>query len=405
MQIGSSARWQPQIPATPARATQARGPSEAIDDLMRLLVENMRAGSIGEAVTARERPTDPRVGVVTAITDLLYAIAPLLPTGDTAAAIAPVQDTPQHADPIERNLVLPRGRMPRYTNGRLDADANAHADTAPAQPRTANANKTSALPAPPPAPKPAGAVQPKAEATPKASPAPAMPAPPHTPATTTKPVEGAQDSTSASAPISATSRLPAATGEKIVNQPMVVRAGQEMDGLGLHFVASKELGERGLPVFVLEPGAVLKNAQLSGGTGIQAQGDATLKDVWWRNVGEGALQLGAPGGRIDVEGGGAFNASGPVFRIDAAAELRINGFTAHNFGELVHHRGAQLALGTRIENSLLDGGRGWDPAQAVVLTDSSHAQIDLIGNDIRNLPHTVLAPEQSLLRSTTDHTP
>ena len=85
------------------------------------------------------------------------------------------------------------------------------------------------------------------------------------------------------------------------------------DGGGKVFQAGKALGDGGQsenqkPVFILEPGATLKNVQVAGGDGVHTRGDATLKDVWWKDVGEDAMTMKGPG-NVKVSGGGAYQAT------------------------------------------------------------------------------------------------
>lgn len=76
----------------------------------------------------------------------------------------------------------------------------------------------------------------------------------------------------------------APTGTVEVNQPIVVKAGQTFDGQGRLFSAGPGLkgggtAETHLPVFILEPGASVKNLQFKGGDGIHLLGDAKLDNV------------------------------------------------------------------------------------------------------------------------------
>jgi hypothetical protein len=56
----------------------------------------------------------------------------------------------------------------------------------------------------------------------------------------------------------------------------------------------------------------LQNVQVAGGDGVHTKGDATLKDVWWKDVGEDAMTMKGPG-NVKVIGGGAYNATDKDF--------------------------------------------------------------------------------------------
>lgn len=188
-------------------------------------------------------------------------------------------------------------------------------------------------------------------------------------------------------------KIPAPTGTVVVNEPIVVKAGQTFDGGGKLYQAGRALGDGGQsedqqPVFILEKGATLKNAQVAGADGVHAYGDAQLKDVWWRDVGEDAFTLKAPG-HVTVEGGGAFNATDKVFQINAAGSLSIDGFYAENFGKLVRQNGGtHFALDVSLDNVVTRGGH-----ESLVRTDSSSSTVSLNNVDPGSVKHVVIAPD------------
>lgn len=187
-------------------------------------------------------------------------------------------------------------------------------------------------------------------------------------------------------------KIPPPTGTTVVNEPIVVKAGETFDGGGKLYKAGRALGDGGdsedqLPVFILEKGATLKNAQVEGADGVHAYGDAHLKDVWWRDVGEDAFTLKAPG-HVTVEGGGAFNANDKVFQINAAGSLSIDGFYAENFGKLVRQNGGtHFAVDVSLDNVVTRGG-----VDALVCTDSSSSTVSLGKVDPGSVKHAVIAP-------------
>lgn len=229
---------------------------------------------------------------------------------------------------------------------------------------------------------------PGSPAAPGAPGAPATPATPPahgTPSRPGTPVSGAGKPT----------EIPPATGSVTVNEPIVVKAGQTFDGGGKVFQAGKALGDGGQsenqkPVFILEPGATLKNVQVAGGDGVHTRGDATLKDVWWKDVGEDAMTMKGPG-NVKVSGGGAYQATDKIFQINAPGSLSIDGFTADGFGKAVRTNGGKdFPITIDIKNSEFRNGK-----ETVVRTDAKDANIrwDDASIVVDKVPHKVLAPQ------------
>jgi hypothetical protein len=199
----------------------------------------------------------------------------------------------------------------------------------------------------------------------------------------------------------APSELPPATGETVVNKTIVVKAGEVFDGKGMHFQAGPALGDGGQaegqkPIFVLEPGAQIKNVQVSGGDGIHAYGDATLENVWWRDVGEDAFTMKAAG-NVHVIGGGAFNASDKIFQLNAGGSFTLEGFTADTFGKAIRTNGGkEFGIDITVTNSVFRNGK-----EAVVRTDARGANITYTNNVAQGIRTEVLAPNASQVTGTT----
>lgn len=188
------------------------------------------------------------------------------------------------------------------------------------------------------------------------------------------------------------SKIPAPTGTVTVNETIVVKAGQTFDGGGKLYEAGKNLGDGGQsenqkPVFVLEPGAKLTNLQYKGADGIHTMGDATIKNVWARDVGEDALTM-KKYGHVTWSGGGAFNASDKIFQLNAGGSFTLENFTADRFGKAVRTNGGhQIETVITIRNSRFTNGD-----EAIVRTDSTLATIRMENNMFSDVPNDVLAP-------------
>jgi hypothetical protein len=188
------------------------------------------------------------------------------------------------------------------------------------------------------------------------------------------------------------------SGETVVNETIVVKAGEVFDGKNMHFKAGPALGDGGAsegqkPVFILEDGATLKNLQISGADGVHVYGDATVQDVWWKDVGEDALTKKAAGD-VRVIGGGANDAHDKVFIATAGGSLSIEGFTANNFGRLVatDHRfvpprdDGSFPLEVSISNSKLSNG------DEVFRTDAANARVTFKDVQLDNVNYDARGP-------------
>jgi len=203
------------------------------------------------------------------------------------------------------------------------------------------------------------------------------------------------DTTPSATPVSGP---PPIKGERVVNETIVVKAGETFDGKGMHFKAGPALGDGGAtegqkPVFRLEPGAKLKDVQISGADGVHVMGDATLKNVWWRDVGEDAMTKKGDGD-VKVIGGGALNAHDKVFTVAAGGSLSVEGFTATNFGRLAatDHRfnkernDGTFPLEVKISNSKLTNG------DEVFRTDAANARVTFENVELNNVAYDARGP-------------
>lgn len=189
------------------------------------------------------------------------------------------------------------------------------------------------------------------------------------------------------------SSMPQPTGTVTVNEPIVVKAGQVFDGGGKLYKAGSNLGDGGQsehqkPVFIIEPGGVLKNLQYQGADGIHTMGDATIQNVWNRDVGEDAMTMKKPG-HVTWSGGGAFNASDKIFQLNAGGSFTLENFTADNFGKAIRTNGGKnIDTDIVVRNSRFTNGD-----EAIVRTDATATTVTLDGVTFSNVPNDVLAPD------------
>jgi hypothetical protein len=139
----------------------------------------------------------------------------------------------------------------------------------------------------------------------------------------------------------------AAIGEGgTVSETIVVRSGETFDGDNKRYVAdpdtlgdgSQDEGQQ--PVFILEDGARLINVVLGApaADGIHTQGDVTLENIVWEDVGEDALTI-KESGTVVLNGGSAAEAEDKIFQINAASTFRVSNFTARNAGKFIRQNG------------------------------------------------------------------
>ncbi|MET7666715.1 pectate lyase [Micromonospora luteifusca] len=89
------------------------------------------------------------------------------------------------------------------------------------------------------------------------------------------------------------------------------------------------------PMFELAAGATLRNVIIGApaGDGVHCEGNCTLINVWWEDVGEDAATFRG-GTTYTVDGGGARSASDKVFQHNGSGTVTIRNFRVENAGKL-----------------------------------------------------------------------
>ncbi|SHO55710.1 Pectate lyase A precursor [Vibrio quintilis] len=174
----------------------------------------------------------------------------------------------------------------------------------------------------------------------------------------------------------------AASDATVINEPIVVKAGETFDGKGKTFTASSKLGDGGQsedqkPLFILEDGASLKNVVLGDNEadGIHVRGDAKLDNVHWTNVGEDALTM-KKSGTIEISNSSAKGADDKIFQLNAPGKLILDNVQADDFGKLVRTNGGQQG--------------DWDiQLNNVTATNGKHALVQSDSNSVSVTAHNV----------------
>ncbi|SFD84848.1 pectate lyase [Paracidovorax konjaci] len=261
---------------------------------------------------------------------------------------------------------LLKNLMPQQQNGKNPGDQGT--PSSPPSPSPASAAPRS--PGPSPSPSPATAGEPR---SPSPAPAPAAapaPAPASAPASSGNaagtPATAAPSDTSASRGASkppANMQVGAPTGVEEVNKPIVVKAGETFDGKGKLFNAGSGLdgggtAETRLPIFILEPGASVKNLQFKGGDGIHLLGDAKLDNVHGLQTGDDFVTVDGKENRtvdaqragytgtippgpanVEITNSSFQNSHDKAIQINGDVNLKLQGIYADNIGQLAVTRG------------------------------------------------------------------
>jgi hypothetical protein len=182
----------------------------------------------------------------------------------------------------------------------------------------------------------------------------------------------------------ATSVLPPHRGEVVVNKPIVVGPGETFDGKNQLFTAGSGLSgnsaETYQPVFILGPGATLKNVQFQGGDGVHLLGDAKIDNVHAVHGGpDDMITIDGPGNRAhDAQLAGISPASIPndrpaeveirnssfrhshdkAIQINGDANVKLSGVYAEDVGQLLVTLGGQpIKANVSIDDSQFSGVR------------------------------------------------
>ncbi len=133
-----------------------------------------------------------------------------------------------------------------------------------------------------------------------------------------------------------TGNWPTPSGQASVKDGTIKVSG-EFDGKMQRFccIGDGGQGESQDAVFELAPGAVIKNVILGApaGDGIHCNGDCTIENVWWEDVGEDGATF-RDGSNYYVIGGGARSATDKLFQHNGPGTVHISGFYAENVGKL-----------------------------------------------------------------------
>jgi pectate lyase C len=136
---------------------------------------------------------------------------------------------------------------------------------------------------------------------------------------------------------------------EVVSATIVIAAGETRDYQCKCFQADPfTLGdgsqaEGQSPVFILRNGAKLLNVVLGSpaADGIHIEGNATLQNVVWTDIGEDAMTIKEPG-TVILDGGYAANGDDKIFQINAESTFKVSNFKASRAGKFIRQNGNTL---------------------------------------------------------------
>ncbi|GLJ89220.1 pectate lyase [Streptomyces poonensis] len=141
-------------------------------------------------------------------------------------------------------------------------------------------------------------------------------------------------------PTASAATWPTPTGSQAVSSTISVSGTR--DGGMVRYYGSGNLAGDGQeegqdPIFKLANGATLKNVIIGapGADGIHCEGNCTLQNVWWEDVGEDAATFRGGNGTVaTVTGGGAKKAADKVFQHNGGGTVNISNFAVSEFKTL-----------------------------------------------------------------------
>jgi len=215
--------------------------------------------------------------------------------------------------------------------------------------------------------------------------------------------------------------MPKPTGIVDVDKPIIVKAGETFDGGGKYYRPTRAIGdgsqnEHQQPVFILEPGATLKNVQYSGGDGIHLIGDAHLDHVVNRDIGEDAITIDGEKNRIhdarlsgmsvdDIPKGPAkvvitnssfYNGSDKVVQDNGDAEVLMKNVYVNGAGKVFRTNGGQpITTRLTVEDSTFENVK-----ESLFRTDSKTSSASFSNVDDGGMKVVALTPDAARISGT-----
>ncbi|HDU5650186.1 TPA: pectate lyase [Klebsiella aerogenes] len=191
----------------------------------------------------------------------------------------------------------------------------------------------------------------------------------------------------------------------VLNDTIIVKAGQQFDGKGQTFTAGPNLGDGGQsenqkPLFKLEDGASLKNVTIgnNGADGIHLYGDAKIDNLHVTNVGEDAITVkpNSEGKKshVEITNSSFANAADKILQLNADTSLTVDNVKAKDFGTFVRTNGGQQGnWDLNLNNISAQNGKF-----SFVKSDSEGLNVNTSNISLDNVNHHYKVPASAKLQ-------
>jgi len=159
---------------------------------------------------------------------------------------------------------------------------------------------------------------------------------------------------------------------------ITVKAGQTYDGGGKTFgsdIGDGSQSEDQPAVFELEKGSSLKNCKIvpPAGDGIHVNGDNTITNVTFTDVGEDAISMrsSSSGGTVTITNCSFSKGEDKIFQVNKASTWMLNNITVNGAGKVLRQNGGTTFALTVYINGLNATG----VKEAIVRSDSSKCKV------------------------------
>jgi pectate lyase C len=175
---------------------------------------------------------------------------------------------------------------------------------------------------------------------------------------------------------------------EVVSETIIIPAGTTRDYQCKCFKANPitmgngNQSENQSPVFQLQNGATLLNVIIGSpaADGIHCQGDATLENIVWTDIGEDAMTIKEKG-TVILNGGYAANSEDKIFQINAESTFKVSKFKAVTAGKFIRQNGnTTYKITVEIDNCDIS-----NMYEAIFRTDSSLSTVKMTNTRYSNI--------------------
>ena len=191
-----------------------------------------------------------------------------------------------------------------------------------------------------------------------------------------------------------------------IGSTIVVDGGEVFDGKCMTFRASNALGDGGVaegqkPIFIINNGTI-QNVIIntSAADGIHIEGDATLKNVHWLDIGEDAMSVG--GGVttnpiVNLDCGSSQMGNDKTFQVNAPSTWNVTNFTSKTAQKFMRQNGGStFKMTVNIDHCDIA-----DMREAIYRTDSKTAVVNMTNTRYRSIGKALFVFGETLINGDT----